>query len=674
MNECEDIPLSSDFKALVLITMIKIVWDIYYALTSILRYYRALKLFNYDLRHLNHWIQKFLLQLFDTSRVLDISCLIKFKAQLILIQILDFILIAETFEKMEKTASRLALTDYLVSLLKITSTDLIDKIVYLIQGKLYPDYEGIELGFAEKLAIRALAYSAGVEVSIIEENYRRTGDIGDTAGEVMKAKNQTTLFSEKMTVERVYNTFDKIARTSGSGSQEVKLRLVSNLLNDASYREAKYIMKFIMGTLRLGIADHTIMDSLALAFTGNRADRHILEKAYNVSSDLGEVARLLATKSLESLKSLQITLFKPVRPMLSERVRSSEEAMEKINGRAAAEYKLDGERIQIHKGKGKVELFSRRLEKVTHHYPDITGAIGSIIANDAILEAEIVAINPLTGEYLPFQELMHRRRKYEINQAVEDYPVSLNFFDVLYIDGQDTTSLPYFKRRKIIANLLHNVKKDDKIRIVPQTIIKKTKEIEKFMALAIENGCEGLMLKQLSSTYRAGAREFAWIKLKREYRSDMPDTADLVIVGGLFGRGRRVGKYGALLLASFDSESDKFKSVCKVGTGFTDEQLKQFYENLEGHIISHRHPRVDSDMEMDVWFEPKIVIDVIASEITLSPSHTAAMDRIRKGYGLALRFPKFTGKIRYDKNPEDATNVKELISMYKAQMKRIKKE
>jgi DNA ligase-1 len=587
---------------------------------------------------------------------------------------LDFILIAETFEKMEKTASRLALTDYLVSLLKLTPIDVIDKVVYLIQGKLYPDYEGIELGLAEKMAIRALAYSAGVEVSIIEENYRRTGDLGDTAEEVMKAKNQTTLFSEKMTVERVYYTFDKIARTSGSGSQEVKLRLVSNLLNDASYREAKYIMKFIMGTLRLGIADHTIMDSLALAFTGNRINRHVLEQAYNVSSDLGEVAKLLVTKNLESLKSLQITLFKPVRPMLSERVRSSEEAMEKISGSAAAEYKLDGERIQIHKGKGKVELFSRRLEKVTDHYPDITGAIGSIIANEAILEAEVVAINPLTGEYLPFQELMHRRRKYEIKQAVENYPVSLNFFDILYIDGQDTTSLPYFKRREIIENLLQNVKKNDKIRIVPQTIIKKTTEIERFMALAIENGCEGLMLKQLSSTYRAGAREFAWIKLKREYRSDMADTADLVIVGGLFGRGRRVGKYGALLLASFDSNSDKFKSVCKVGTGFTDEQLRQFYENLEGHIISHRHPRVDSGMEMDVWFEPKVVIDVIASEITLSPSHTAALDRIRKGYGLALRFPKFTGKIRYDKNPEDATNVEELISMYKAQMKRIKKE
>ena len=586
---------------------------------------------------------------------------------------MDFTLIAETFQKMENTASRLALTDHLVSLLKITCPDLIDKVVYLIQGKLYPDYEGIELGLAERMAIRALGYSAGVETSVIEENYRRTGDIGDTAEEVMKIKNQATLFSEKMTVERVYHTLDKIARTTGSGSQEVKLRHVSNLLNDASYLEAKYIMKFIMGTLRLGIADHTIMDSLALAFTGDKINRHSLEKAYNVSSDLGAVAKLLATKGLESVKSLRITLFKPVRPMLGERVRTTGEAMEKMNGKAAAEYKLDGERIQIHKGKGKVELFSRRLEKVTHHYPDITGAIRSLIAGDIILEAEVVAINPLTDEYLPFQELMHRRRKYEINQAVENFPVSVNFFDILYIDGRDTTSLPYFKRRKIIENIFNSDKKD-KIRIIPQTVVKKTEEIERFMALAIENGCEGLMLKQLSSSYRAGAREFAWIKLKREYHSDMADSVDLVIIGGLFGRGRRVGKYGALLVASFDPDSDMFKSVCKVGTGFTDEHLKQFYDNLERHIISHRHPRVDSGMEMDVWFEPKIVIDVIASEITLSPSHTAAKDRLRKGYGLALRFPKFTGKIRYDKNPEDATSVEELISMYKLQIKKIKKE
>jgi DNA ligase 1 len=572
---------------------------------------------------------------------------------------------------MEQTSSRLALTDYLVSLLKITPSDIIDKVIYLIQGKLYPDYEGIELGLAGKMAIRILAYSSGLSIAAVEEIYRKTGDLGDTASEVMKSKNQTTLFADKMTVERVYLTLDRIARTVGSGSQEVKLRLVSSLLSDATSRESRYIMKFVMGTLRLGIADYTVMDALALAFTGDKSNRKILENAYNVSSDLGTVAKLLATKGLESIRSLQITLYKPIRPMLAERVRTAEEALERMDGRAAVEYKLDGERIQVHKGKGKVELFSRRLEKITDHYPDVAEAIKSINTEEAILEAEVVAINPLTDEFLPFQELMHRRRKYDIKQAMENYPVVMNFFDVLYMDGDDKTSLTYLQRRKLIKKIIQG-SRNEKIRLVPQIIVEKSEQIDKFMASAIENGCEGLMIKQLKSTYRAGNREFAWVKLKREYRSDLADTLDLVIVGALYGRGRRVGKYGALLLAAYDSKSDVFRSTCKVGAGFTDQHLEQFFDNLETHLITHRHARVDTGMEMDVWFEPKIVIEVIASEITLSPSHTAAINSIRQGFGLALRFPKFTGKIRYDKKPEDATDVEELVSMYKQQMRAIK--
>ena len=572
---------------------------------------------------------------------------------------------------MEQTSSRLALTDYLVSLLKITPSDIIDKVIYLIQGKLYPDYEGIELGLAGKMAIRILAYSSGLSIAAVEEIYRKTGDLGDTASEVMKSKNQTTLFADKMTVERVYLTLDRIARTVGSGSQEVKLRLVSSLLSDATSRESRYIMKFVMGTLRLGIADYTVMDALALAFTGDKSNRKILENAYNVSSDLGTVAKLLATKGLESLRSFQITLYKPIRPMLAERVRTAEEALERMDGRAAVEYKLDGERIQVHKGKGKVELFSRRLEKITDHYPDVAEAIKSIKTEEAILEAEVVAINPLTDEFLPFQELMHRRRKYDIKQAMENYPVVMNFFDVLYMDGGDKTSLTYLQRRKLIKKIIQG-SRNEKIRLVPQIIVEKSEQIDKFMASAIENGCEGLMIKQLKSTYRAGNREFAWVKLKREYRSDLADTLDLVIVGALYGRGRRVGKYGALLLAAYDSKSDMFRSTCKVGAGFTDQHLEQFFDNLETHLITHRHARVDTGMEMDVWFEPKIVIEVIASEITLSPSHTAAINSIRQGFGLALRFPKFTGKIRYDKKPEDATDIEELVSMYKQQMRAIK--
>ncbi|MBV9175997.1 MAG: ATP-dependent DNA ligase [Nitrososphaeraceae archaeon] len=583
---------------------------------------------------------------------------------------MNFSLIVDTFEQMEQTSSRLALTDYLVSLLKRTPSDIIDKVIYLIQGKVCPDFEGIELGLAEKMAIRALAQSAGVDVPIIEEIYRKTGDLGDAAKEVAKLKNQTTLFDDKMTVERVYSTLDKIARTLGPGSQEAKLRLVSSLLNNATPRESRYIMKFVMGTLRLGIADYSVMDALALAFTEDKSNRNTLENAYNVSSDLGAIAKLLSTTGLESVKSLQITLFKPIRPMLAERASISEEALGKMGRKAAAEYKLDGERIQVHKNKEKVELFSRRLEKITDHYPDVAEAIKSIRVDEAILEAEVVAINTNTDEFLPFQELMHRRRKYGIKLAVENYPVVMNFFDVLYIDGDNKTSLTYIHRRKILEKIIkgsHN----EKLRLVPQTIVEKSEQIDKFMASAIENGCEGLMIKQLTSTYRAGSRASAWLKLKREYRSDIADTLDLVITGALYGRGRRVGRYGALLLGAYDSKSDIFRSTCKVGTGFTDQLLEELYNNLENHLITHRHARVDTGMEMDVWFEPKIVIEIIASEITLSPSHTAAMNSIRLGYGLALRFPKFTGKIRYDKKPEDATDIEELVSLYKKQMRTI---
>lgn len=573
----------------------------------------------------------------------------------------------ETFEQMEQTSSRLALTDYLVALLKKTPPDIIGMVTYLIQGKLYPDYEGIELGLAEKMVIRAIASSSGKDQSRIEKIYQKTGDLGDAAREAMTSKSQSTLFSEPMTVERVYSTFDRVARTVGPGSQETKLRLISSLLNDATAAEGRYIIKFVMGQLRLGIADYTVLDALALAFTGDKANRQVLENAYNVSSDLGTVAKLLATKGLEAVRSIKITLFKPIRSMLAERVRTAEEALERMAGRAAIEYKLDGERVQVHKGKDRVELFSRRLEKITSHYPDVADAVKSI-KPEVILEGEVVAVNVQTGEYLPFQELMHRRRKYGVEEAMENYPVVMNFFDVLYVDGKSKTDLPYLERRKILKKMIDSVK-DDKVRLIEQTIADKPEEIDRFMAAAIENGCEGVMIKQLSSTYRAGAREYLWVKLKREYRSDLADTLDLVIVGALHGRGRRAGKYGALLLAAYDQKADMFQSVTKVGTGFTDVHLEQFYNELERHVINQRHARVETGMEMDVWFEPKIVIEVIASEITLSPSHTTAKNVLRPGYGLALRFPKFTGKIRDDKKPEDATAIEEIVEMYKRQLK-----
>jgi len=628
--------------------------------------------------------------------------------------------LVDTFELMEATKSRLALTDYLVSLIHNTPSTIIDKVIYLIQGKLRPDYEGIELGIAEKMIIRALSRALSVDISSIEEAYRQTGDLGDAARKIISSKENK--ITTRFTVEHIYSTLEVIARTSGAGSQELKVNYIVELLNHSTSREARYIIKFVMGTLRLGIADYTVMDALAISFTGNKSNRKILEDAYNVCSDLGTVAKVVATKGIEAVKAIQITLFKPIRPMLAERVRTAHEALSRMEGGvAAAEYKLDGERIQVHLGKelydvdnnirdggnssSKVELFSRRLENITHQYPDVINAIVSSlkkVAKEAIFESEVVAIDPQTLELRPFQELMHRRRKHEIDKTIEQYPVRLNIFDVLYLDGDDKTSLPYNQRRKILERILQQVairtgdeanKKIKKnkhnssnnsnrgilennyntsmIQLIPQTLVKSSEEIEKYMSSAIESGCEGLVLKQLGSIYKAGSRGYLWTKLKREYRSELADTLDLVIVGALHGRGRRVGKYGALLLACYDHEADIFRSISKVGAGFTDIHLEDFHKKLEKHKIEHVHPRVDTIAQnMDVWFEPSIVIEVIASEITVSSAYSTALNSIRKGYGLALRFPKFTGKIRDDKSPEDATTVEEIVKMYKDQIRK----
>jgi len=585
---------------------------------------------------------------------------------------MHFSIIAETFEMMEKTTKRLELTNYLVKLLKSTPPELIDKVIYLMQGKLYPDYKGVELGVADKLAVRAVSISSGLNVDRIEQMYKEMGDVGGAGELALQTKMQTTLFAEDITVERVYSTLDKIASLAGEGSQDMKLKYICSLLNDSTPKESRYILKIITGKLRLGIADYTVLDALAIAFTGDKENRTILERAYNVTSDLGHVAKTIATQGLDAVKAIKIEVFKPIRPMLAERVSTAEEALQRMGGKCAAEYKLDGERLQIHKLKDQVMLFSRRLENITNHYPDAIEAIREFAdVREAIMEAEAVAIHQDTGEYLPFQELMHRRRKYGIEEAMKEYPISLNFFDILYMNKKDCTQLPYTKRRKMLEEV---VKGDSNVRVVPMIITDDTKAIEEFMEQSISDGCEGVMIKDLESNYRAGAREFAWIKLKREYRSEIADTLDLVIVGAFYGRGRRVGKYGAYLLAAYDKDEDIFRSICKVGTGFTDEDLANFYSMLKQYIIPHRHARVDSKLQADVWFEPKIVIEIIASEITLSPLHTCGMDAIREESGLALRFPKFTGKVRDEKSPEDATTVQEVINLYRKQLKVVKED
>ncbi len=580
---------------------------------------------------------------------------------------MKFSVLSDSLEKMESTTKRIELTDILVELLKNTHASIISKVIYLIQGKIRPNFEGVELGIAEKLVIRAISKSSGITTKKIEDDYNDGGDLGKTGANILRQKTQTTFTAETITLERVYDTLLKISKLEGKGSQDMKMKYISSLLNDATPIESKFILKILLGTLRLGIAENTTMDALAIAFTNEKSNRELVENAYNVSSDLGKVSEVLATEGINGILKFTTSLFSPIRPMLADRVKSEDDAFKKIKNDFAAEYKLDGERAQIHKKNNEIVLFSRSLENITRYYPDVVEKISKCInANDGIFEAEIVAVNENTGNFLPFQELMHRRRKYKLEQAVSDYPITVNFFDVLYYNQTDYLEKPYMERRKTLENI---IKENNFAKLVPMSIVSNEGDVTESLENSINSGCEGLMLKVIDSPYRAGTRGNNWLKLKREYQNELGDSLDLVVVGAFFGRGRRTGKYGTLLLSSYNSESDTFPTICKVGTGFTDENLDQLFQILSSKVTLKKNPRVESTMEADIWFEPELVLEIVASEISLSPIHKTGLNMVRKDIGFALRFPKFTGKIRSEKSAEDASVDEEVLALYKNQKK-----
>src|SRR5256712_3749939 len=580
--------------------------------------------------------------------------------------------IVETYAKIEATTKRLEITSFLVELIQDTPRSILDKVVYLTQGKLYPDFLGIELGIAEKLLFRVLAKVTGqteVKVTIL---YKTLGDLGTVAERLLKEKTQVSLEREALTVEQVYDAFDTIAHEAGQGSINSKLRHLTNLLAKASPTEAKYITRMALGRLRLGVADMTILDALAISLGGGKESRPTLERAYNRSSDLGYVARTLATGGMKAIESLKVTVGRPIRPMLAERLSEAKAILEKMNGECAAEYKYDGLRIQAHISTEEVTFYSRRLENITDQFPDIRRLLkNNIEAKGVILEGEAVPVDLSTGELLPFQLISQRRgRKYDLDKTIEEIPVAFFPFDLLYADMTDYTDRRYPERRERLREL---IPRNGKIELSRQKICNDPKQLDDFMQQAVADGCEGLMIKSIGpdSTYKAGARGWTWIKYKREYKSEMQDSVDLAAVGAFAGRGRRGGTYGALLLAAYDKSEDMFRTLCKCGSGFTDQDLSKLPKLLEKYGISHPHARVDSKVVPDVWFVPGLVLEIVGAEITLSPIHTCGMNKIKPGAGLAIRFPRFTGKYRGDKSAEDCTTTDEVVKMYRAQLKKV---
>jgi len=585
---------------------------------------------------------------------------------------LQYLKLVDFYEKIEATTKRLEITDLLTELLKQTPKESIDKIVYLTQGKLYPDFIGVELGLAEKLAIKAISEVSGKPEDEVEKKFNELGDLGKVAEVFLERKAQQTLFQKPLTIDMVYDAFEKMAKASGEGAMDLKIRYLCSLLNNATPKEARYIVRTALGRLRLGVADMTILDALAIAYGGGKASREILERAYNLSSDLGFVAKTVAAEGLEGIKKFKISIGRPIRPMLAERLSDPKEILEKLNGKAAAEYKYDGIRLQAHLFNDKVYLFSRRLENITNQFPDACKYIRECVkVEEAIVEGECVGVDPNTGDMLPFQVISQRRgRKYDIEKMEEEVPIEVFLFDVLYVNGEDYTVKPFLERRRKLEEI---VKETERGKISELIITSDPEELDRYMDKAVSEGCEGLMVKSigLDSIYKAGARGWIWIKYKRSYKAELADTFDLVPVGGFHGKGKRAGSYGALLMAAYNKEKDVFETVCKLGSGFTDEDLKKLSEEMKKWIIPHKHARVDSLIEADIWFTPSVVLEVASDEITLSPLHSCGRNLIKKESGLALRFPRFTGRWRFDKSPEDATTTSEILEIYKKQLKKI---
>jgi DNA ligase-1 len=565
------------------------------------------------------------------------------------------------------------MTDILAELLREADPDELEMVIYLTQGKIHPDWTGEpEIGMAEKMAIGTIARASGVKKADVEALMAETGDIGLTAEKALQGKRLGTLGDKRLNVSEVYDSLDQIAKESGKGSSDRKIDRLVRLLVNATPLGARYLARTVVGALRLGVGDMTILDALALARTDSAENRDLLERAYNLTSDLGYVARTLAEKGIDAMESVKVVVGKPIRMMLAQRLSTPEETVAKL-GRCSAEYKLDGERFQIHKKGDNVQIFSRRLENITGMYPDaVDYALKQVRAGEAILEGEAVAMDPDTGEMKPFQTLMQRRRKYRIEEMMEKFPVAVFLFECLYADGDDLTLKPYDVRRSRLRKI---VEETDRFKIVKALEPSSVKELEGFFEEAIAEGTEGLVVKSMGedSIYRAGARSWLWVKLKRSYQSKMVEPVDLVVVGAFHGRGRRAGSYGALLTAAYDPDADTFRTVCKVGSGFTDEDLGNLPKKFEELRRGERHPRVDSLLEADLWFIPSTVIEILGDEITLSPIHTCAFNRLREDSGLAIRFPRFM-RWREDKSSEDATQVDEVVDMYKAQLKTIEKE
>lgn len=560
--------------------------------------------------------------------------------------------LAEVFDELEKTSSYLEKTRIISGLLKKSPKEEVERVILLLLGRPWPAYASKETGVGPQQLKKAIAVASGYSTADVDERLKKVGDFGEITMQLLEKRRQQSLLRENLTVKDVFFTVKNLPEITGSGSVDRKIAEIAKLLTNASPVEGKFIVRTVLGDLRIGVAEGRLRDALATAF-GIEPGK--IEHAYMLTTDYSLVAKTIAEKGEGGLKALGVSVGHPVNPMLAQRAESIDEIMERMKGKAAFEIKLDGIRIQVHKDSEKIFLFTRRMEDYTSMFPDMIEPLRkSLKPRKAIVDGELVAIDPSTKKPMPFQEVLKRRRKYGIERATKEIPVELHLFDVLLVEDKTLIDEPYSERRKVLEGV---VEKSERVKVVEQKILSDKEEIKKFSDHAVKMGHEGLLAKDPSSTYRAGRREFVWLKLK-----PVLETLDLVVVGGLYGKGKRAGTFGSYVLAALDEESGRYRTVAKCGSGYSDEDLEDLTRLFSPLTLKKPHPEVDIELECDAYFEPKYVFETAFEEIQTSTTekHTGA---------LALRFPRFV-RLREDRRPEESSTMRELEMLYRAQEER----
>lgn len=547
---------------------------------------------------------------------------------------MKYSLISKYYEKLYSTSKRLEKTEILAELLKKTNKNLLKQVILLVQGRVFPIWDSRVLGVSDKLVLKVMASASGRDSKEIIKLWREIGDIGEVAEKIFTGKKQVTLFSKKLTVEKVFSNLEKLASIEGLSSTDKKLSLISELLSNASEKEAKYIVRTVLGDLRVGIGEGTLRDAIVQAFlTKTKENTELVQRAYDFTSDFSKVI-----EQILSGKKAKIELFTPLKVMLAIKSKDVETAFKTLK-KAMLEHKLDGFRIQAHKKGDTVQIFTRRLDNVSKQFPDLIKAIKKVKGN-FIIDGEAVGYDPKTRKHLPFQKISQRiKRKFDIEATAKKLPVELNVFDILYYEGKSLIDKPFKERRKIIEKIIP--KKPGEIQVSTGLITSSVDKAKKFYETSLKEGFEGAMAKNLEAPYKPGTRVGHMLKLK-----SIMETLDLLIVKGEWGTGKRSGWITSYTLACKNG-----KEIGKVGTGVKEKSEGLTFEELTNLI----KPLIQEEKGRNVKIKPEIIVEVAYEEIQKSPGYSS---------GYALRFPRIL-RLRTDK--KDVSDIKLVESLYSSQ-------